>query len=223
MAQLPEGLNLKIKNIRKSMQMSLHDCARILGTSKTRYLAFEQGEESLTLPEIEILALYFGIPVMDCLQGQTNSCLRFSLLAEDKRSAYIQLREKWIRSRLVLETENNNIKLDELAEVLDIPADTLNGYKNGASSIPLNHLQIICTHFHLSLHDLFPELDLDEFEEQQPVRQAAGQWNPEFPQDEVAGNANEALYNQLLTALKEMPEEDQAQAAKALLQKLRSM
>lgn len=223
MVQPAEGLYLEIKRIRKSMQMSLHDCAKILGTSTKRYLAFEQGEESLSLPELEILALYFGIPVMDCLQGQINYCVRFSLLEENKRSAYIQLREKWIRSRLILETENNNIKLDELAEVLDIPADTLNGYKNGDFSIPLNHLQTICTYFHLPLNDLFPEMVLNELEEHQPIRQAAGQWNPEFPQDEGPARGSEALYNQLLAVLKEMPEEDQAQAAKALLKKLKSM
>ena len=223
MVQPTEGLYLKIKNIRKSMQMSLHDCAKILGTSTKRYLAFEQGEESLSLPELEILALYFGIPVMDCLQGQVNSCIRFSLLEGNKRSVYIQLREKWIRSRLILEIENNNIKLDELAEVLDIPVDKLNGYKNGDFSIPVNDLQIICTYLDLPLNDLFPELALNELEGQQPIRQAAGQWNPEFPQDKVAARASEALYNQLLAALKEMPEEDQAQAAKALLNKLKSM
>ena len=87
MVQAPEGLNLKIKGIRKSMQMSLHDCAKVLGTSTNRYLAFEQGEESLSLPEIEILAFYFGIPIMECLEGQVNSSLRFSLLEDEKRTA----------------------------------------------------------------------------------------------------------------------------------------
>jgi transcriptional regulator with XRE-family HTH domain len=223
MAQIPEGLNQKIKNIRKSMQMSLHDCAKILGTTTTRYLAFEKGEESLSLPELEVMALYFGIPVIDCLQGQVNSSIRFSLLEEHKRTAYMQIREKWIRSRLILETENNDIKLDELSEALDIPIETLSRYRSGESSIPLNHLQSICTYFQLPLKDFFPELAVNELEKQQTIKQAAGQWNPEFPDNTQADQANEVLYNQLLAALKEMPEENQAQAAKALLEKLKSL
>ena len=223
MVQAPEGLNLKIKGIRKSMQMSLHDCAKVLGTSTNRYLAFEQGEESLSLPELEILAFYFGIPVMECLEDQINSSLRFSLLKDEKRTAYIHLREKWIRSRLIMEMEENESDLADLSEELNIPQEKLNGYRNGELPIPLNHLQVICTHFQLPLDDLFPALELTELDDRGTIKQAAGQWNPEFPQGDSASGGSEALYNQLLAALKEIPEEDQAQVAKALLKKLRSI
>ncbi len=59
------------------------------------------------------------------------------------------------------------------------------------------------------MHDLFPELDLDEFEEQQPSDKPPSK-GTRIPQEDVAGNANEALYNQHLTALKEMPRSVQA-------------
>ena len=223
MVQPSEGLNLKIKSIRKSMQMSLHDCARILGTSTSRYLAFEQGEESLSLPEFEILAYYFGIPLMECLEGQLNFSMRFSLLEDDKRTAYIHLREKWIRARITLEIEKQEVKLEELAEVVGISTETMNGYKIGEIPIPINHLQIICTQLNIPLDDFFPEIELGELDNQHPYEQAAGQWNPEFPPGEYANKNNEAIYNQLLAALKEISEEDQAQVAKALLKKLKSI
>ena len=205
------------------MQMSLHDCARVLGTSTRRYMAFEQGEESLSLPELEILAYYFGIPLMECLEGQINFSMRFSLLEDDKRTAYIHLREKWIRSRIAVETENKEIKLEELSEPLGIPVETLVGYQKGEITIPINHLQKICAHLDIPLNDFFPESEKDEFENKHLFKQAAGQWNPEFPQGEAAGRSGEATYHQLLAALKDIPEEDQVQVAKALLKKLKSI
>lgn len=221
MTNLPKGLNKKIKSIRKTLQMSLHDCAKILGTTTERYLAFEQGEESLSLPELEILAYYFGIPIMECLHGQLQINARFSLLQNANRSAYIKLREKWIRSRLALETENRGIVLEELAETLDITRSDLTGYKTGEMPIPLDHLQKICAYFNLPLEDFFP--DLNEFEGQRSLKPAAGRWNPEFPNGQPSKDDNERIYNQLLEALKEIPEDNQAEIAKVILDKLKSI
>jgi transcriptional regulator with XRE-family HTH domain len=222
MAHPSEGLSEKIKGFRKSMQMSLHDCARLLGTSTGRYLAFEQGEESLSLPEIEILAYYFGIPLMECLEGQINPSMRFSLLEEDKRTAYIHLREKWIHSRIALETENKGMEVGDLVESLGISEERLEEYKSGKLPIPLDHLQKICMQFDIPLDDFFPELEISELENKQSFKQAVGQWNPEFPQGDSAGGSNEITYHQLLAALKEIPEADQAQIAKIILDKLKS-
>lgn len=223
MAQSTEGLNVKIKSVRKSMLMSLHDCAKILGTSTNRYLAFEQGKESLSLPELEILACYFGMPLMECLEGPLISSMRFTLLAEDKRKTYINLREKWIRSRIAMEIESEDVKLEELTELLEISPEKMDAYRKGEIPIPFNHLLTISSYLNITLDDFFPELELGKLKDIQIFSQATGQWNPEFPNEEGAHKDNEVSYNQLLAALKEIPEEDQAQVAKALLNKLRSI
>lgn len=221
MVKPQNGLCQKITNIRKSMQMSLHDCARLLGTTTKRYLAFEQGEEALSLPELEILAYYFGIPLIECLEGQANSSMRFSLLKVEKRTAYIHLREKWIRSRINLEIKNKGLKLEELAEVLGVSIEKLTKYRNGDLPIPLNHLQTISAHFKIPLEAFLPELDNNNLRDQLSFQHAAGQWNPEFPSQNNVLLNNDLTYDQLLAALREIPKEDQAELAKALLKKLK--
>ena len=59
MTELTDHIPERIKTIRKSKRRSIHDCATILGLSKGTYLNIEKGLEPITLPELELLALYF--------------------------------------------------------------------------------------------------------------------------------------------------------------------
>lgn len=223
MVQTPEALNLTFRTIRKTLQLSLHDCANILGISKDHFLAFEQGTGSLSLPELEILALYFGVPLAESLQGQPLESERFHLLEDPKRLTYKQLREKWIRSRLILERQHTGLSLEALSEALAIPVETLKQYEQGDANIPLEHLQLIGNHLGLSLEAFFPENMATGSEDEQATEPVPAHWNPEFPNTQNATEESEDPYGQLLAALKKIPEEDQAQIAKILLNKLKSI
>jgi transcriptional regulator with XRE-family HTH domain len=216
MVQNPEKLNEKIKIIRKSLHFSIHDCAKLIGIPQGNYLAFEKGDQQLSLPDLEILALYFGLPLEALFHENIRRLYQISLLDDNIRSHYQLLRQKIIRTQLILERKSAGMTLDSLEEATGISLDTLQAYERDGTPIPIDDLQNICNQLGRQMEIFFPdESDIDlmnlstgsegETEEQQP--------EPE---------TQEAL-EELMTVLKKVPKEEQAEIAKALLKKLRSL
>ncbi|MCB2202789.1 helix-turn-helix domain-containing protein [bacterium] len=220
MAQSTENTLQRISDIRRTLQRSVHDCAGILGISEAKYLAFEQGRESLSLPDLELLSLYLNIPLQELFDKDVHTSSSHHLLQLNIRPQYKQLREKMIQTKLILARESKGLSLFDLAQETDIPEKTLQAYELGQLPIPLNHLKSICEALGCSIDTFFPE---DNALNGAPkVNNRQGRWQPEYPNNEAAPNPEEDPYRQLLAALKQIPEEDQARIAKQLLELLKN-
>jgi transcriptional regulator with XRE-family HTH domain len=216
MVQIPEELHEKIKIIRMSLHFSIHDCAKLLGIPQGHYLAFEKGEQQLSLPDLEILALYFGLPLKALFHENIRRLYQVTLLDDSIRSHYLLLRQKIIRTQLVLERKAVGMTLDSLEEVTGIPRDTLKTYEQDGMPIPIDDLQNICEHLGKQMEVFFPdENDLDLIN-----LSMEGEGETE---DQPLETETEESLEELLTVLKKVPKEDQAEIAKVLLKKLRSL
>ena len=56
-------LGVLMRDARLFSCRNLSECAETLGVSQATYEAYELGEQSPSLPEVEILAYYFGVPL----------------------------------------------------------------------------------------------------------------------------------------------------------------
>jgi len=222
MAQTPENTHQRIRRIRKTLQRSIHDCASILEISKEQYLGFEQGTHSLSLPDIEILAFYLGTPVNELFEDHSPREDQLSLLKDNVRFQYRQLREKMIRTKLVIELQQAELSFENIHKTTLIPLDALKAYEIGQAVIPVEHLQQISECLGKPLSIFFSD-NLGLSEDLNP-EQRADNWEQEFPEgDSVRTSEPEEPYSQLMEALKKIPKEDQAQIAKILLNKLKSI
>ncbi len=220
MAQSTDKPLQRISIIRKTLQRSVHDCAGILGISEAKYLAFEQGKGFLSLPELELLSLYLNIPLQELFESNVQTNATHHLLQQDIRRQYKRLREKMIQTKLILARQTKGLSLDDLARDTDIPRDTLQAYELGQKTIPLNDLKLICQALACSIEEFFPEEGTLLTEPNGNGHR--GQWQPEYPKDGSTSAGEEDPYQQLLAALKQIPEEDQVKIAKQLLDKLKN-
>lgn len=218
MVQIPEVLHEKIKTIRISLHFSIHDCAKLLGIPQGDYLAFEKGEQHLSLPDLEILALYFGLPLEAFFSDKYKRLYQLTLLQDSIRPQYQLLRQKIIRTQLTLERQAAGLSLEQLAEATGIPLEVLRHYEEETVPIPIDHLQLICQHLGKHLDTFFPDdLQVSEslFVPSFPEN------NGNHPESSAKDEALEESFVQIISKLKEIPKENQAEIARDILTKLK--
>jgi transcriptional regulator with XRE-family HTH domain len=211
----------RIKHIRKSKRRSMHDCATILGMTRETYHNLESGTYPFTLPELELLAIFLGVEPTDFLDEEYHQPYS-DFLNEEIRPRYLTLREKMIRARIAIERVKKAVTLEEISQATLIPVNILQSYETGEQPVTLENLVKISTYLDLPLNallapfwkktDASAEMDFD------------GSWQPEFV-EEIKPEAAlmDDPYQDLLKALKILPPNDQAQIAKLMLEKLKSM
>jgi transcriptional regulator with XRE-family HTH domain len=215
MVQIPEELHEKIKTIRMSLHFSIHDCAKLLGISQGNYLAFENGEQHLSLPDLEILALYFGLPLEAFFNDQYKRLYQLTLLQDSIRPSYQILRQKVIRTQLSLERQAAGMTLEALGEATGIPVESLRDYEEETIPIPIDDLQNICQQLGKHLVAFFP--DDSQLSETLNLSGSILQ-NPEAMSE---GDELDESFAQILAKLKQIPKADQAEIAKEILNKLK--
>jgi len=218
MALTPENVIKRIQQIRKSRQRSIHDCAILLDISREDYLNFEEGSALLTLPEMELLASFFNVPLSSFFDESIIESTPLSALPREARSSYKDLRHKMIQVKLILLRDEADISLEFLQEKTGISYEDLDSYDSGNKPIPFDHLNRICTCLGQPVKTFFSEEpDIVKNPEDSRPQQ---KWQPEYPERD---NPSEDPYELLVNALKQTPKEDQARIARELLNNLKSL
>jgi transcriptional regulator with XRE-family HTH domain len=120
---------------------SIPECAQALGIDPETYRAYELGETSPSLPEIELLAVFLDVP-LDHFWGS------LILSKEDHQWKYkpeqlLQLRQKMIGALIRQARMKASLSLDELAGKMDMPSSGLLSYELGETPIPVTVLEMI--------------------------------------------------------------------------------
>jgi len=222
MAQVPEKIIEQIKQVRTRKQQSIHNCAMILDISKVNYLKFENGEKPLSLPEIELLATYLGIPLQNLFDEGPVKDDSLIILQDEVQPQYRNLRQKMIRAKMNAEKANKGLSLEDLHQETGIPLESLKFYENGDLPIPIHHLIKISKVLSLPMDAFFNQEIMAESRASQQKSQP--NWQQEYPEsdDEKRISAGEA-HSPLEIAISMLPIEDQAAMAKSLLEKLKTL
>ena len=212
----------RIQRIRKRKQRSLHDCAAFLNISKEDYLRFEKNAGTLTLPEVELLAVYLGVSPDAFFESDHPENQILGILDRKVQSQFLQLRHKMIQAKIASELQTKAIQLEKIQGQTEIPLKELEQYQSGEKPIPLDHLLEISQVLGLDINALV-SLDGSGQEESSQVS-VKNRWQPEFSADHNLDEAQEGdAYRQLLSALQALPRHDRAEIAKLLLTKLKSI
>lgn len=145
-------LGVLIRDARMANRKTLQECAEALGISSERFEQYEMGEESPSLPELEILAFYLEVP-LDHFWGDRAISETDPRLSQLDLDQLLGLRQRIIGARLRKLRMEAGIDERELAELASMTKAQLDAYELGEQSIPLPELEALATALEQPLKD----------------------------------------------------------------------
>lgn len=145
-------LGVLIRDVRLARGVPLKECAQALGISPRVLRAYERGERSPSLPELEALAYYFQVP-LDHFWGSEILSDDESPLTQLPLEKLIALRHRIIGVRLRQLREERGLSLRELAEKAQLPEGRLRAYEYGEKPIPVPDLETLAAVLDVPLRD----------------------------------------------------------------------
>jgi transcriptional regulator with XRE-family HTH domain len=148
-------LGILIKDARLFIGKTKKECGQMIGISGGAFNSIENGKRSISLPELEILANNFSLPIkyffQDELQTEKDqSDLLFN--PEETNSSNIKIGE--VISQAFSES---NMTYKELLEKTGISGSRMKKYQRGDSAVPIPELEILCNLFNIWIYDLIDD------------------------------------------------------------------
>lgn len=134
-------LGVLIRDARLNAARTETDCARIIGVPEATYQQYEFGEDAPSLPQIEILAFYLGVPVShfwgsSTLQDEYDNEQRI----EDE---YMRLRHRMVGAMLQQAREAAGLSQQQLADEAKLNLSQIQQYERGETAIPMHVLNVL--------------------------------------------------------------------------------
>jgi transcriptional regulator with XRE-family HTH domain len=133
-------LGVLIRDARLAQRKTLPECAKAVGVSAGICRAWEEGRKSPSLPELEILAYYFDLPMSNFWGKDTRSDNAVSTGGLNLPTL-VGIRQRFVGALLRQEREKASLSLREVSEIAAIPVSRLKSYEMGDRPIPLPELE----------------------------------------------------------------------------------
>ncbi|MDX9851614.1 MAG: helix-turn-helix transcriptional regulator [Anaerolineaceae bacterium] len=147
-------LGILLLDARLSTGSSTEEISEKTGIPEERLLNFENGSLSPSLPELEILAFTYNLPV-EHFWGKQILKSEASEELEEKFQTLLKIRNKIIGANIKSKRQINEITSEELAEKCDLEHDQLSQFENGETQIPIPVLEIIARCLNCQIEDFF--------------------------------------------------------------------
>ncbi len=135
-----------IQEAREYAGRSPADCAAVLQISPEAYAAAERGEWPISLPDLEVLALYLGIP-MGYFWGSEK-------LEEKRHVDYMNLvllRHRLIGVTLRQQRLKEKRSVEDVAQVINVTPAEVEGYESGEKPVPYLHLEAMARYLKVTI------------------------------------------------------------------------
>ncbi len=133
-------LGALIRDARLVSGKSLQECARAVGVDQGRFEAYEFGESSPSLPEMELLAYFLNVP-LDHFWGRVTLSKSDRSEKQFEPGQLITLRQRMIGVMIRQARIDRGISLESLAKQAGLAPETLEVYEYGGASIPVPVLE----------------------------------------------------------------------------------
>lgn len=169
-------LGVLIRDARLYGGRTLDDCANLLGMTAEAFERVEFGEEVISLPDLEVLAMYFKVPLSHFWGDQT--------LGNHHRTDYRNVLQKRRVNigQLLQETRNKqNRTVQDLANEVDATPADIEAYEAGEKPIPLFDLDRLARYLGHSLNYFIDDQSgpLAEHEAEQKIEMRLHELPPE--------------------------------------------
>jgi transcriptional regulator with XRE-family HTH domain len=137
-------IGLHLRDARTAAGKSMKDLGDVIGLSSGTISAIERGENSPSLPELELLAFYLGTPINQFWSEQvvsqephpTENIQTESLLSDRHRAVAAMVRQA--------RTEKN-LSQKDLSDRTGISSSRIRRYESGETPIPLPELEMLAS------------------------------------------------------------------------------
>ena len=143
-------IGVLIKQARLEAGKSLKETAAVLGCSPDRLSQYESGEKAPSLPEVEMLARFFSVPLEDLLDETHRQENKPPLPPPE----VIPIRHKIIGVQLRQARRAAGLTQKELAKAVNCSAEHLSQYERGQRPIPMPELEALAEALNLRFSDL---------------------------------------------------------------------
>jgi transcriptional regulator with XRE-family HTH domain len=135
-------LGVLIMDARLAVDKTTIECAKAIGVSTETFEAFEFGEQSPSLPQVEVLACFLNIPIGH-FWGNYAISENGAGKKETNYALLLNLRQKIIGVLLRQVRENAGLTIEALSESAGFSAQVLESFELGESAMSLPDLEIL--------------------------------------------------------------------------------
>jgi transcriptional regulator with XRE-family HTH domain len=149
-------LGVLIQDARLATRKSLEECAEALGMTPAEFEAYEMGEASPSLPRLEVISLYLGVPLEHFWGNKAISEAPppgFNLDVEQ----LIGLRQRMVGALLRQARMEAELSQEELAESTGISASDLEACEMGEAELPVPMLEGIIAQIGRPVDEFFDQ------------------------------------------------------------------
>lgn len=154
MALRSKKLGVLIRDARLAARKSIEECCAVIEVSPEEFETYEIGYKSPSLPKLEVLALYLGVPLAHFWGSKA--------ISEDPRPALdfdikqlLSVRKRMIGAMIRQARTQAEISLEELSEDAGITPDQLEASEVGEAELPLPTLEVICARLNRPVEEFF--------------------------------------------------------------------
>ena len=132
-----------IQGARLKSGRTKQECAEALGVSHSLIAAYEEGRKGISLPELELLAYFLGVPVMS-FWGDGEAVIEPKVTPHPEK--LLSLRQRIIAVLLHEARTKSDRSLQDVATFLGCSARLVSKYERGERPVPFVHLELISEH-----------------------------------------------------------------------------
>jgi transcriptional regulator with XRE-family HTH domain len=136
-------IGVVLRSMRSTHGKSLEECAAAMAVSLEEYKLFERGEQSPSLPQLELMAYYLKIPLEYFWNNEIPAAESHNLEGTN-RSALLNLRNRVIGALLRNRRVGQNLSVPDLADKTGLSIEQLQTYETGRSAVPFAVLEVLC-------------------------------------------------------------------------------
>jgi transcriptional regulator with XRE-family HTH domain len=137
-----QRLGKLIQEARLKTDQSISECAQILGMSDATFEAYEAGDNSPSLPELELLAYTFQVP-LEYFWGEGEISRSFKKPSEVNFARLNSIRQRMIGAKLRKARLEAGYSLESLGSEIDMSPETLENYELGLTPVPVPALEML--------------------------------------------------------------------------------
>lgn len=134
-------IGVLVRDARLNAGRTLEECARKLQVTPEQVERWELGDDTPSLPQLELLAYYLDVPVThfwgtSTLEASEHDYSRVQM-------EYLALRDRMVGALLRQARESLELSLEALSEQTAIPVERINAYEFGEIPIPMHELSVL--------------------------------------------------------------------------------
>ena len=148
-------LGVLLRDARQAAGKTAVECAALLGCAPEFYGQYETGRKAISLPELELLAFLFDVPLRHFWDSQTLGHGRQEQLA-GAGAELLALRHRIVGAQLRSARSAAGLPQKELAAAAGVPAGRLSAYEFGRRPIPLPELEEFARAVGLTIDHFLP-------------------------------------------------------------------